>query len=146
MKFKKSFILFLFATVFSSSVVAQIQYLECTYLLERWKINDLEGKAGCPFGEDGLGKQWLVETYSFDLKKGTVSDASITKNYCYGGVTIVYPKLSIQPDKLIFTEQIKDEGLIKLYGTQRISSIDRRTLKTNNGVQCKILQNLTTKI
>jgi hypothetical protein len=146
MKFKKSFISFLLSAIFSSSVVAQIQYLECTYLLERWKINVLEGEDGCPFGEDGLGKQWLVEIYSFDLKKGAVSDASITKNYCYGDVAIVYPRLSIQPDKLIFTEQIKDEGFIKIYGTQRISSIDRRTLKTNNGAQCKILQNLTTKI
>jgi hypothetical protein len=146
MKFIKPSIFFLIAIVFSSAISAQIQHLECTYLLERWKINDLEGKDGCPFGEDGLGKQWLIEKYSFDLTKGAVSDASIEKNYCFGQVNIVHLKLSIQPNKLIFTEKITDEGLIKIYGTQRISTIDRITLKTNNGAQCKILQNLKTKI
>ncbi len=138
--------MFLFIFIFSKSTIAQIQHLECIHLLERWKIDDLVNKHGCPFGEDGLGKQWLVETYSFDIKQGAVSDASITKNYCWGKVEIVHLKLSLQPDKLIFTEKITDESAIKIYGNQRISTIDRRTLKTNSGATCKILQNLKTQI
>jgi hypothetical protein len=146
MKFYKSHAIFFIIFVFSNVAIAQIQYLECTYLLERWKINDLADKNGCPFGEDGLGKQWLVETYSFDLSQGAVSNASITKNYCWGSVDIVQLKLSLQPDKLIFTEKIENETMIKIYGNQRISTIDRRTLKTNDGAQCKILKKLNTKI
>ena len=135
----KAFVIFAFLGSFASITVGQVQYIQCTYLLERWKINDLAGKVGCPFGEEGLGKPWLVETYSFDMKVGVVSDAAISKKYCHGQTEDINVKLSIHLDKLVFSEKLASDVLKRIYGEERRYAIDRKTLKTENGAQCKLL-------
>ena len=132
-----SFLSFIF---FSSTVSAETQYIQCTYLLERWKINALAEFESCPSGETGLGKPWLVETFTFDLQQGVLSDSSITRNYCKGTVETVPAKLSIQPNALNFIEKLTYND------KQKITSISRSDLRTNSGAHCEVIKAEKNKI
>lgn len=132
--------------LFSSISYAETKHIRCVYLLERWKMNDLAGHGNCPSGERGLGKPWLIEVYSFDLEKGSMSDAVITKDYCTGSKEVLSVKFMAQPDKLIFVEEVKDKYLVELFGKQNVSTINRKDLKNNLGQQCELIETGRNKI
>ena len=136
----KPFFLSVVLTFFGTVVLADTKYIRCTYLLEPWKINDLAGKRNCPFGVDGLGKPWLVETFSLDLSSGSVSDAKVIREYCHLDPQIASVKLYIQPDKLVYSEKRESEVERSVLGEYKTHVIDRQTLKkANNEAQCELV-------
>ncbi len=119
---------------------AEIKSIKCTYLLEKWKQDDLANYSQCPSGVKGLGKPWRTIVYTFNTSSDESKEASVTvrEKVCFLAEHLISGKLLFTPSTLHFkyTDSI---------GTGRTILVNRETLINSDGQSCAIVDFDTSK-
>lgn len=107
---------------------AEVKSIKCTYLLEKWKQDDLASYSQCPSGVKGLGKPWKTTVFTFNASSDESKEAEVTvrEKICFLAEHLIKGRLLFTPSTLHF--KYRDS-----IGTWRTTLVNRETLINGEG-------------
>lgn len=61
---------------------AEVKSIQCTYLAEAWKLEDISEYANCP---TTIGQPWRWDTYTFDINSDSKTvPVEVKLKFCFG--------------------------------------------------------------